>query len=140
MINYLSLLVSFPDEASTSQSPQWWLFQVCNLLCICFQSIPRKQSFLSCITFGVDEVIHVACQLHSWFAYETEKPLERLHKMLKVMQERNLCSQSSTLGSSLNVPELQLILNSTPEKYLKNLMERVLEIVAHPTQILNNNF
>ena len=56
------------------------------------------------------------------------------------MQERNLCSQSSTLGSSLNVPELQLILNSMPEKYLKNLMERVLEIVAHPTQILNNNF
>ena len=60
--------------------------------------------------------------------------------MLKVMQERNLYSQSSTLGSSLNVPELQLILNSMPEKYLKNLMERVLEIVAHPTQILNNNF
>ena len=56
------------------------------------------------------------------------------------MQERNLYSQSSTLGSSLNVPELQLILNSMPEKYLKNLMERVLEIVAHPTQILNNNF
>ena len=27
-----------------------------------------------------------------------------------------------------------------PEKSLKNVMERVLEIVAHPTQILNNNF
>lgn len=34
MINYWSLLVFFPDEASTSQSPQWWLFQVCNTLCI----------------------------------------------------------------------------------------------------------
>ena len=31
-------------------------------------------------------------------------------------------------------------LNSMPEKSLKNVVERVLEIVAHPTQILNNNF
>ena len=31
-------------------------------------------------------------------------------------------------------------LNSMPEKALKNVVERVLEIVAHPTQILNNNF
>ena len=31
-------------------------------------------------------------------------------------------------------------LNSMPGKSLKNVVERVLEIVAHPTQILNNNF
>ena len=40
---------------------------------------PRAE-FLSCIAFGVNEVVHVACQLRSWFAYETEKPRERLCK------------------------------------------------------------